>query len=70
MKNNIQNISLRVFLQISKNEEHFILELWYTCHESKYYKRLTSVIVVFQICVLSAIFSQKGLNVVVFIPVE
>lgn len=58
------------FLQISKNEAHFILELWYTCHEYIFSKRLTGVIVMFQICVLSAVFSQEGLDVVVFIPVE
>lgn len=70
MKNNTQNISLRVFLQISKNEAHFILELWYTCHEYTFSSRLTGIIIMFQICVLSAVFSQEGLDVVVFIPVE
>lgn len=33
-------------------------------------KRLTGIIIRFQICVLSAVFSQEGLDVVVFIPVE
>lgn len=70
MKSNTLNISLRVFLQISKNEAHFILELGYACHEYTFSKRLTGGVILFQICVLSAVFSQEGLDVVVFIPVE
>lgn len=62
--------SVSGFFCRSAKMRHFILELWHRCREYTFSKHLTGVIVMFQICVLSAVFSQEGLDVVVFVPVE
>lgn len=54
-----------------KEKKNKNVEFWQEkAPKTKSQEALTSAIVTVQICVLGSVFSQKGLNVIVFVPVE